>query len=114
MLIAGADEGFENVSEAAGAVRHLDGQHLGDLHHRAGLLEQILGPAPVRDDHAQDAETLGVGQRQRADIDAFAGQQAAGRDHVARLVFGKNGKLVEFHGCTVRRSITRRAFPSLR
>ena len=110
----GANKGFEDIGQAAGMVRHFDGQHLGDLHHRTGSLEQILGPAPVRDDHAQDAKSLSIGQSQRLDIDAFARQQAAGGDHVARLVFGKNGKLVKFHACTVRRSITRRAFPSLR
>ena len=63
--------------------RHVD--------HRAGPLQDGLGLLPLLDDQAQDAELLGVGQREGLDVDAGVGQQPARGAQGAGFVLKKNG-----------------------
>ena len=49
-------ERLEHRGEPARAVRHVDREHLGDVHHHAGRLEHLPGALPVLHDEAQDPE----------------------------------------------------------
>ena len=61
--------------QPAGLVGHFDGDHVGDLHHEALLLQELLGLLPVAHDEAQDAELLGVGDGERQDVELGLGEQ---------------------------------------
>jgi len=55
------------------------------------LLQQRLGPVVLLDDQAQDAELLGVGQREGDNVNVVLRQQSAQLAQAAGLVFEEYG-----------------------
>src|ERR1039458_2231751 len=103
---------FQQAYQAAGTVVHLHCHHLGLVDHVPGLTQQFPAPLPIGNNQPQDSELLRIRQRQRADVDPRAGQQAAGFHGLARTVFEEKRELMDLHGSL--RSITLLALPSLR
>ncbi|SPE33509.1 hypothetical protein SBA2_80024 [Acidobacteriia bacterium SbA2] len=93
----GLVENCQQFSQTAGPVGHLDCNHLGDINHIPGLFKKPGALLPIRDDEAQDAEFLRVGQVQGANVDAGLGQEATRRGQLARLVFEEERELMDLH-----------------
>ena len=94
---AGAVEDLHHAGHAAGTVGHADGDHLGHVGHIARRGEHVLGALVVVDDHPDDAEIAGVGERKRRDVDACVGQRAADLAELPGLVLEKYRYLSDLH-----------------
>ena len=90
-------ERVENRTHAAGTVRHLDGDHVGHADDDPVFREDVTRLLPVLRDDPENAEIRGVRKGERQNVDVVFRQDAADSVQRARLVFRKDGELVEFH-----------------
>ena len=91
---AGVVKNIQQRHQAAGVVRHLDGQDLGQRGPEAGVVEHLIGLLRPVGDNPRHAIVGGVGHGQGMHRDVGIGQDPAKCSQTAFGVFQKNGYLL--------------------